>query len=145
MESEAKTVTGIKRKRASTKTEVILNKLAPFQRPEKKSGNFDLFVSRKKHLFGAYCRRTIDTLLCKRKDGIHSVTIHGLGAAVLVACKVALWVERRIKGKVVKTITTSTVELLDEKLDREEGAACSLRLKSRHNSAIHIQLSLQEA
>ena len=70
------------------------------------------------------------------KDPLDAVTIHGLGAAILPACRVALYVQSKRSKELEVKVSTSTVGLMDQ-VEKER----RFEYETRKNSAISITLS----
>ncbi|KAI8822499.1 uncharacterized protein EV422DRAFT_524235 [Fimicolochytrium jonesii] len=94
----------------------------------------DIYVSRKSNFKALiiYAQKLIDG------NSFTTLTIHGLGAALQSAMRLALCLKEHNKGKISWVITTSTVQLVDDV--EEEDVDEELKTEKRSNSAIHIEL-----
>ncbi|EGG24980.1 RNase P protein subunit [Cavenderia fasciculata] len=94
----------------------------------------DIYVTNNGN-FLYYCKRAMKLLQNKQ---MQEINIHGLGAAIIKAIKLSLYLEKRIPDIVIGA-STSTEEIIDHydpNVDKLEPVS-----KIRHCSAIHIKVT----
>ncbi|KAJ2500057.1 hypothetical protein GGH96_003015 [Coemansia sp. RSA 1972] len=97
----------------------------------------DIYVTRDHRKFNSYMRRARKLLV---ERNYPTVTIHGLGAAIQTAIKLASAVKASLSDQIVMDTTTHTVTLYDDVVPQDESA--DITTQTRQNSAIQIKMSL---
>jgi hypothetical protein len=110
------------------KTDEKRHKRAPQKPPTMEN---DIWISRKTP-FPAICKRSWKLWTASH---IKTFYIHALGAAIPLAVNVALELQKKTLGQATWTITTNTVELVDDLTIGDDES-----VEKRNNSAIHIKI-----
>ncbi|CAG8478813.1 9061_t:CDS:2 [Acaulospora morrowiae] len=98
----------------------------------------DIYVSRKSNFKGQLFRAKKLLL----EDGHPSITIHGLGAAILKSINLVLTLGDLMHNQIIYKVTTGTVELVDDIIPEDDDK--DLEIQTRNNSSVHIQVSLKD-
>ncbi|KAJ2745298.1 hypothetical protein GGI20_002276 [Coemansia sp. BCRC 34301] len=99
----------------------------------------DIYATREPRKFQAYVNRARRLLLDRNYP---SVTIHGLGAAIPQAIKIANVVKASLSDQVAIDVTTDTVNMYDDIVPAD--ASEDIVTQVRQNSAIHIRMALPD-
>ncbi|KAJ1842082.1 hypothetical protein H4S02_000911 [Coemansia sp. RSA 2611] len=100
----------------------------------------DIYVTRDRRKFNSFMRRARKLLV---ERNYPSVTIHGLGAAIPTAIKLATALKASVGEQVTMETTTHTVTLYDDIVLQDESADISTQ--ARQNSAVQIKMALDPA
>ncbi|KAJ1842087.1 hypothetical protein LPJ70_003965 [Coemansia sp. RSA 2708] len=100
----------------------------------------DIYVTRDRRKFNSFMRRARKLLV---ERNYPSITIHGLGAAIPTAIKLATALKASVGEQVTMETTTHTVTLYDDIVLQDESADISTQ--ARQNSAVQIKMALDPA
>ncbi|KAJ2709157.1 hypothetical protein H4R19_004398 [Coemansia spiralis] len=100
----------------------------------------DIYVTRERRRFNGHVRRA-RKLLFERNYPF--ITIHGLGAAIPCAIKLATTVRASLGDQTTMDVSTDTVTLYDDVIP--EDADTDISTQMRQNSAVHITMALLPA
>ncbi|KAJ2765377.1 hypothetical protein IWQ56_004123 [Coemansia nantahalensis] len=100
----------------------------------------DIYVTRERRRFNGHVQRARRLLL---ERNYPAITIHGLGAAIPNAIKLASTVRASLGGQTTMDVSTDTVTLFDDVVPEDADADISTQM--RHNSAVHITMALPPA
>ncbi|KAJ2345844.1 hypothetical protein GGF43_005120 [Coemansia sp. RSA 2618] len=98
----------------------------------------DIYVTRDRRKFNSYMRRARKLLV---ERNYPAITIHGLGAAIQTAIKLATAVKASLGDQVTMDTTTHTVTLYDDVIPQDDSA--DIATQARQNSAVQIKMALQ--
>ncbi|KAG9284545.1 hypothetical protein G9A89_014149 [Geosiphon pyriformis] len=98
----------------------------------------DIYVSQKSKMRGLL--EYAKSLLLKER--LPSITIHGLGKAIPKSINLVMHLREATHNQIEYKAITRTVELIDDILPEDEEKA--LETQIRHNSSVHITVSLKE-
>ncbi|KAJ2496725.1 hypothetical protein IWW47_003747 [Coemansia sp. RSA 2052] len=99
----------------------------------------DIYVTREPRKFQALVNRARRLLVDRNYP---SVTIHGLGAAIPQAIKVANVVKASLSDQATMDVTTDTVNMYDDIVPTDPSE--DMVTQVRQNSAIHIRMALPD-